>query len=193
MVFSYGINKMNMNFIEIYDDALPPENCDKLIDYFNKSPQAEGCVGEGIVNHLSKKSIELENSYFTFHKSASHLIYSTLTENTNRYVEKYIPLKYMRKWGVDDEFTLKKFEGEDEGFKAWHTEHSRHTPYRILVWMFYLNDAQSGTEFFHHHNIESKKGRLVIWPAGWTHFHKGVTPNKGIKYIMSGWYSFINK
>ena len=96
----------------------------------------------------------------------------------------------MEKWGVEDEFTLKKFEGEDEGFKVWHMEHGKAVPYRILVWMFYLNDAQSGTEFFYYPKIESTKGRLVIWPAGWTHYHKGVTPNKGLKYLISGWYSF---
>ena len=180
-----------MNFIEIYDDALSSEKCDKLIDYFNKSPQMEGVVGDGIeVNPIQKQSIELKNSYFTSHEIVSRLISPTLREYTEKYVEKYIPLKNMEKWGVDNGFTLKKFEGEDEGFKVWHTEHGKSVPYRILVWMFYLNDAQSGTEFFHHPKIESKKGRLVIWPAGWTHYHKGVTPNKGIKYITSGWYSF---
>ena len=179
-----------MNFIEIYDDALSSEKCDKLIDYFNKSPQMEGVVGDGTeVDPTQKQSIELGDSLFSLHPLSFQLISSTLTEYTNKYVEKYIPLQYMDNWGVDDEFTLKKFEGEDEGFKAWHTEHSRYTPYRILVWMFYLNDAHSGTEFFHHPNIESKKGRLVIWPAGWTHHHKSEL-NKGIKYIMSGWYSF---
>ena len=179
-----------MNFIEIYDDALSSENCDKLIEYFNKSPQAEGMLGGRIVDHTQKQSTELKDTLFSLHPLCFQLISSTLKEYTDKYVEKYTPLTYMKRWGVDDEFTLKKFEGEDEGFKAWHTEHGIAFPKRILVWMFYLNDAQSGTEFFHHPNIESKKGRLVIWPAGWTHFHKGVTPNKGIKYIMSGWYSF---
>ena len=179
-----------MNFIEIYDDALSVENCDKLIDYFNKSPQAEGMLSGRILDPTQKQSTELINSYFTSHEIVFRLISPTLQKYTDKYIEKYIPLKHVKKWGVDDEFTLKKFEGEDDGFKVWHMEHSIHNPYRILVWMFYLNDAQSGTEFFHHPNIESKKGRLVIWPAGWTHYHKGVTPNKGIKYIMSGWYSF---
>ena len=179
-----------MNFIEIYDDALSSENCDKLIDYFNKSPHGEGMVGDHKVEHRQKKGTELGDSLFSLHPFTFQCIFSTLIKYTEKYQEKYIPLQHMGKWGVDDEFTLTKFEGEDEGYKAWHTEHSNSVPYRILVWMFYLNDAQCGTEFFHHPNIESKKGRLVIWPAGWTHFHKGVTPNKGIKYLMSGWYSF---
>ena len=182
-----------MNFIEIYDDALSVENCDKLIDYFNKSPQAEGMLSGRILDPTQKQSTELINSYFTSHEIVFRLISPTLQKYTDKYIEKYIPLKHVKKWGVDDEFTLKKFEGEDDGFKVWHTEHCISFPKRILVWMFYLNDAQSGTQFYNYPKIESKKGRLVIWPAGWTHYHKGVIPNKGIKYIMSGWYSFINK
>ena len=186
MVHFYGV----MNFIEIYDEALPLDNCDKLIEYFHNNPQTEGRFGNSVLNYDYKKSTELDNSRFSLHPLPFQLVIPTIKEYTNRYVEKYIPLQHMNKWGVDDGFTLMKFEGEDEGFKAWHTEHGVPAPYRILVWMFYLNDAQCGTEFFHHPNVESKKGRLVIWPAGWTHYHKGVTPNKGIKYIMSGWYSF---
>ena len=106
-----------MNFIEIYDDALSSEKCDKLIDYFNKSPQMEGVVGDGIeVDPTQKQSTELKNSYFTSHEIVSRLISPTLREYTEKYAEKYIPLKNMEKWGVDDGFTLKKFEGEDEGF-----------------------------------------------------------------------------
>ena len=183
----------DMNFIEIYDDALSLENCDKLIEYFNNNPQMRGIVATGKESPWEKSSTELKDSLFTLHPLICELILPTLHRYTEKYTEKYIPLANMEKWGVNDAFALKKFEGEDEGFKAWHTEHGKSVPYRILVWMFYLNDAESGTEFFYHPNIESKKGRLVIWPASWTHYHKGVTPNKGIKYIISGWYSFINK
>ena len=178
-----------MNFIEIYDDALPLDNFDKLIEYFNNRPHTEGMVGDYVVDLNQKKSTELGRSRFSIHQVARDLIYYYLTSYTNKYVETYYPLQCMSEWGVDDEFTLKKFEGEDEGYKTWHTEQSRSYPKRILVWMFYLNDAQSGTEFYNYPKVESKKGRLVIWPSSWTHFHKSEF-NKGIKYIMSGWYSF---
>ena len=181
-----------MNFIEIYDDALSSENCDKLIEYFNNNPQMKGVTGNLTVEPHKKKSTELKDTLFSLHSLPRQLISPILQKYTDKYVEKYIPLYHMEKWGVDDEFTLKKFEGADEGFKVWHTEHNKSVPYRILVWMFYLNDAQSGTEFHYYPKIESKKGRLVIWPAGWTHHHKSEL-NKGTKYIMSGWYSFINK
>ena len=30
-----------------------------------------------------------------------------------------------------------------------------------------------------------------MWSAGWTHPHKGVTPNVGDKYIVTGWCEYF--
>ena len=82
---------------------------------------------------------------------------------------------------------------ETDGYKMWHCEHGPFdiSSRRIIAWMFYLNNAKSGTEFMHFSNVRAKRGRCVIWPSFWTHLHKGVTPNKGLKYIITGWASFI--
>ena len=37
--------------------------------------------------------------------------------------------------------------------------------------------------------INAKKGLTLIWPAYWTHTHKGQISNKNEKYIATGWYS----
>ena len=55
--------------------------------------------------------------------------------------------------------------------------------------MFYLTDAKSGTEFMHYPTMSAKKGRCIIWPASFTHVHRSA-PNKGVKYIISGWISY---
>ena len=70
----------------------------------------------------------------------------------------------------------------------WHTEQGRRTANRIAVWQFYLNNAESGTEFMSYPTVNAKMGRCVIWPAAWTHVHRSA-PNKGLKYIISGWIS----
>ena len=59
-----------------------------------------------------------------------------------------------------------------------------------MAWMFYLNDAKCGTEFLNYPTVQAKRGRCVIWPAFWTHVHKGQLPNIGLKYIVTGWISF---
>ena len=40
--------------------------------------------------------------------------------------------------------------------------------------------------------VEAEQGKGVIWPAGWTHPHKGVTPNIGNKYIATGWFEYYD-
>ena len=42
----------------------------------------------------------------------------------------------------------------------------------------------------HHPNVRAKMGRCVIWPAGWPYLHKGIIPNRGVKYILTGWINY---
>jgi hypothetical protein len=64
---------------------------------------------------------------------------------------------------------------------------------RVLVFMTYLNDVEDGGTIFKYQNITmpAKKGLTVIWPAHFSHVHKGQITNKGEKYIVTGWYNFI--
>ena len=48
---------------------------------------------------------------------------------------------------------------------------------------------------FLHQNITTpaKKGLTLIWPAFWTHTHRGVISKTKEKYIVTGWINFINQ
>ena len=180
------------SYIEKYDDALSSEECDALIEYFNSNNICEGKVwsqGQPVVIPSHKKSIELSQATFTKHRFICDIIYPSLVKHTEKYVKNHKVLTGLSKWKIDNDFSFKKFENTDDGFKVWHTEHTISTPDRILVWMFYLNDAESGTEFEYYPKVNAKKGRLLIWPSFWTHYHRS-EPNKGLKYIISGWYSY---
>jgi hypothetical protein len=82
-----------------------------------------------------------------------------------------------------------------EGYHVWHYENSNlHTSARVLVWMIYLNDVKDGgeTEFLYQSmRVSPKKGTLVIWPAGFTHMHRGNPPLSGEKYIMTSWLEYV--
>jgi hypothetical protein len=56
--------------------------------------------------------------------------------------------------------------------------------------MLYLNDVDDGgTEFKYQKLIlKAKKGNLVIWPAEFTHTHRGVVSKTKEKYIATGWF-----
>ena len=59
--------------------------------------------------------------------------------------------------------------------------------------MVYLNDIEDGgeTEFLYQsRRIKPVTGRAVLWPAGYTHTHRGNPPLKDAKYIITGWVEF---
>ena len=50
---------------------------------------------------------------------------------------------------------------------------------------------QGGTEFYYQNmTIQPKKGLTVIWPADWTHTHRGIVSPTQEKYIITGWFSY---
>ena len=79
-------------------------------------------------------------------------------------------------------------------FKRIHTERfSLASLHRIFVFMTYLNDVdEGGSTYFNNYDLEikPKKGLTLIWPAEWTHAHRGNILRKGSKYIITGWINF---
>ena len=78
------------------------------------------------------------------------------------------------------------------GYHVWHCENSSMTSMssRAMVWMFYLNDDYKGgeTEFLYYKKrVQPEQGKLLIWPAGYTHAHRGNMVLEGMKYIVTGW------
>lgn len=79
------------------------------------------------------------------------------------------------------------------GFHEWHCEDMGKdipTRSRRLVWSLYLNDVEHGgeTEFLYQRlRVVPEKGKLAVWPASYTHLHRGNPPLSGTKYIATGW------
>lgn len=78
------------------------------------------------------------------------------------------------------------------GYSVWHCEQGGGgQANRALAWMIYLNDITDGgeTEFCYQGlKCKAETGKLVIWPAGITHPHRGNPPYSGEKYIVTGWF-----
>ena len=81
-----------------------------------------------------------------------------------------------------------------ESYSTWHCEAGNlDSSDRAFVYMLYLNDdfEGGGTQFMYQkHEEKPKQGKLVIWPAGYTHVHRGNMLESGSKYIATGWAFF---
>jgi len=187
------------NFIKVYDHALSKKECDIIIETFETELSRGDRIYKSDSNNddwgtAVKKAYNLPLSFREMRDRIYHeIILNALHKKSNKFCDQYPYLneKTNDAWGVNSGYNIQKYEDGD-GFYTVHCENGRHTPYRVLAWMIYLNDAKSGTEFpYYNKTIRAKKGRLVLWPSQWTHIHKGVTPNVGVKYIATGWYGYV--
>ena len=82
-----------------------------------------------------------------------------------------------------------------QGYHLWHSDIFNHgSALRILVCTLYLNTVEEGgeTEFLYQkQRVPAIQGTLTLFPAGWTHLHRGNPPLKGVKYLMSTWLEFV--
>jgi hypothetical protein len=80
-------------------------------------------------------------------------------------------------------------------FYHWHIDGGSHEfSQRQLVAVWYLNDVSGPggeTEFsFQDVRIKPEAGKLLLFPPFWTHEHRGVTLQHGVKYIATTWVVF---
>ena len=81
-----------------------------------------------------------------------------------------------------------------KSFKNFHSEVNLANPTRLLSLQVYLTEHECGTEFFRDKKvIKSKAGRACLFPAYFTHTHKGQPDFKKERCIITGYYSFCKK
>jgi 2OG-Fe(II) oxygenase superfamily len=74
-----------------------------------------------------------------------------------------------------------------------HFDAINHVANRYLVFLWYLNDvAEGGETRFPQlgHSVESRSGRLLVFPPYWMYQHEGLPPRSGDKYILSTYLLF---
>ena len=83
----------------------------------------------------------------------------------------------------------------DHHYRDWHWERIDHLPLRAWTFMTYLNDIPGPggeTEFlFQDIRIKPRSGLTLIWPADFTHTHRGIVSTDP-KYIITGWLEMPN-
>ncbi len=94
---------------------------------------------------------------------------------------------------VNPIFNLQRY-APGEGFKRWHcdwtlSEEATEPQARVLAWILYCNGLPDGGTEFHWqgHHEEAERGKLLIFPAGVSHIHRGRVSHAHSKTIATGW------
>lgn len=183
---------MLTNHIKRYKKVFSKEKCDNIIkhiEYFENnsllfsSNDPAGC--DQFVRNLNQDYYDINLVYR--HKVAGEIL-SNLQECTDDYLKTFSLLgKYPF---LLTDLKLKKIL-EGGGFHNWHFENGSYEySQRYFVIQVYLNDNFEGgeTQFLHQGQIEKAvAGDVLIFPAGYTHAHRGNPPFGGVKYLATTW------
>lgn len=193
------------SFIHVRENALSKDTCKSLIDIFEKRTDLhyEGSFGRDNSNQIDteiKESIDI-----TFHPSMmgesdfgpilSKDVLPALKNGLDDYDRYYyVGMENVSEMDISLFFNMQKYK-PGGGYKTFHCERAANQFFsRTLAWMIYLNDVEVGgeTEFFYQQHFErAEMGKLVIWPSDFTHIHRGIVAPNETKYILTGWYNFV--
>ena len=172
--------------------------CDHIINYYDKhqDKQRQGVTGNRgiILEAKDRKDISISPRELNLPGNEIFKEYfETLFEFYKDYGNQWPFLASMVPKIEIGGFNIGKYSA-GQHFQKIHTERSYlGNLHRLLAFMTYLNDVQDGgSTYFSHYDLDIKpvKGVTLIWPAEWTHAHKGNIINSGSKYIITGWLCF---
>ena len=159
----------------------------QVVDTFNTLTPQPGRTATG-VDKSKKDSLDL-----TIVPNHCLKIQKEIEDIKNSYVEYYSLNDFVPRLGITEHMNIQKYPLKG-GFHKIHADrgYGPTDSTRELVYMTFLNDVHSGgeTEFlFYRLKIQPVKGLTLIWPAGWTHIHRGIPSPTTEKMIFTGWFS----
>ena len=187
---------VNGNFISVYENEIPEGLCDRLISRHQElesQASVSASKGEEANGGLSRR----KDVSFFFERDDVALaseVNSILDGSVAKYIDEYPSIGMHQFYSNVVKVQRTPPKG---GFHLWHCEKgSQENIARVLVWMMYLNDVPEGegtTEFLEQGVVlHPKKGTVVLFPAAWTHTHRGNPVYTHDKYIATGWYYLAN-
>jgi len=180
-------------FIFEKQNALPAELCDDMIKRFEEhtDDQYQGRIGQTASQDNSiKKTTDLVVSGKEHWKDVDNNLFRSMGIAIKEFREAY---PYFKGPFKDMGYGIQRYNPGE--YYHWHIDGGSHDfSQRQLVALWYLNDVPGPggeTEFlFQDIKIKPEKGKLVLFPPFWTHEHRAVTLNEGVKYIATTWIVF---
>ena len=190
------------DFVGIYDESVPVELCNDFVNNYEEAKKNRTIIDCSVKNKtgiLDQMSPHVRKDEVAYVAPLMSTIYPIPP------VQEYFKFLikcfkgYMKRYGItfqgtfyNDVFKIHKVR-KSEGFHSWHYEKADgfHLD-RFVAYMTYLEVPEKGgeTEFLHQSlRIDPVVGRTLIWPAGFTHMHRGNPPLDGEKMYITGWFN----
>ena len=181
------------SFIFEKPNALPLDICQEMIRRFEEDTENQypGRIGQTFTKDQSmKRSTDLVTSGKENWKDLDTELFRSLGQAIIEFREMYPFFKGAFK---DNGYAIQRTNTGE--FYHWHIDGGSHEfADRQLVAVWYLNDVEGPgveTEFSYQQvKVKPEAGKLVLFPPFWTHEHRGVTLEKGVKYIATTWVVF---
>jgi Rps23 Pro-64 3,4-dihydroxylase Tpa1-like proline 4-hydroxylase len=173
--------------------ALSAALCQRAIEQFeqHRDEQYEGRIGQDVGKDRSiKKTTDLVVSGKPHWKDIDQALFRSIGQAILEFRETY---PYFKGPFKDMGYGIQRYNPGEH--YHWHIDGGSHEfSQRQLVALWYLNDVPGPggeTEFlFQDLQIKPEQGKLVLFPPFWTHEHRAVTLQKGVKYIATTWVVF---
>lgn len=187
------------HYVRVYDQALEPGFCAKLVESFNNLQRFQQVNGRTLRRGLEESAwtelniTRLSDAGFT---GFFRLQIDETLERYNRDIGLTIPVPNSPKFS---DLIMKRYRpdrdpGQEERFQL-HFDAVNHLANRYLVMLWYLNDVSGGgaTRFPQLGlDIAARVGRLLVFPPYWMYQHEGIAPLSGDKYILSTYLLFTD-
>jgi len=181
------------SFVFEKHNALSREQCEHMVEQFeaHKDEQYPGRIGQQATEDTSiKKSTDLVVSGKPHFKEIDSALFNSIKSALLEFRERY---PYFKGPFKDMGYAIQRTNPGEH--YHWHIDGGSHEfSQRQLVAVWYLNDVAGPggeTEFlFQDIKVTPEQGKLILFPPFWTHEHRGVTLEKGVKYIATTWVVF---
>lgn len=183
--------------IAIWENAISEDLCKRLIGEFEFWINNKNIHVYKGKDQFKKEGIQGRDDTQLYLERINPELYNELAAKIHEHFQEYFELYPSI---LTDGTILSNFYSKIQktnpggGYHIWHCENGHfYLSNRVCAWSLNLNtippENGGAIEFFHQKfSVQPKIGTLIIFPAGYTHTHRGgfLTGDKS-KYIATGW------